>query len=445
MIATTFCPNRSPSQRESKYAAPRLNITIQCMRAPQSPAAEALPAFHLTNDGHPFFHGSRRRRRGWRHICKDCIAILTNVIPFNQIIDWHRFLARPPLPAPSSDTVSILVRHPILITGAGGSIGSALALRLASAGARTVLLESSESSLYDLHQDFASANVADIATFYLGNVAERSLLDEIFSLHHPRFVFHAAAFKHVPLIEQQPIAAIANNVFATEILAAAAFSHNTRVILLSTDKAVAPASMMGATKRVAEQIVLTAGGTVLRLGNVLASRGSVTEVFTRQIASGLPLTVTDPAARRYFLTIGEAVDLLISAAGEPQTPGLFAPQLPAPHYIADLARFMAQSLAPHCEASIEFSRLRAGDKETEQLWSASETPHPADSNSLVCLDSSSIARGRLLDLLANLHDAVRLRDPASALAVLRVIVSDYTPSSTVLTQSSSAPCQVSNE
>ena len=108
---------------------------------------------------------------------------------------------------------------------------------------------------------------------------------------------------------------------------------------------------MGATKRVAEQLVLDSGGTVLRLGNVLASRGSVTEVFARQIAAGLPLTVTDPAARRYFLTIAEAVDLLLTAAAEPRSPALLAPQLPAPHFIADLARFMARSLAPNREVA----------------------------------------------------------------------------------------------
>jgi FlaA1/EpsC-like NDP-sugar epimerase len=118
----------------------------------------------------------------------------------------------------------------------------------------------------------------------------------------------------VPLIEEQPLAAIANNVFATETVVASASACNARIVLVSTDKAVAPASMMGATKRLAEQIVLASHGTVLRLGNVLASHGSVTEVFARQIASGLPLTVTDPAARRYFLTIAEAVELLLAAA-----------------------------------------------------------------------------------------------------------------------------------
>ncbi len=269
--------------------------------------------------------------------------------------------------------------------------------------------------------------------FYLGNVADRALLDEIFAIHRPRVVFHTAAFKHVPLIEEQPLAAIANNIFATETLITAARAHSARVILLSTDKAVAPASIMGTTKRVAERLVLDSGGTVLRLGNVLASRGSVTEVFARQIAAGLPLTVTDPAARRYFLTITEAVDLLLTAAAEPRSPALLAPQLPAPHFIADLARFMAHSLAPNREVALEFTRLRAGDKESEQFWSTNETPHSANANGLIYIDSPLIARDQLQSLLAILREAVQARDLSAVIPALRVLVPDYTPSDAVHT------------
>lgn len=362
-----------------------------------------------------------------------------------ETIDWHSFLARLPVPAPSLETVSSLTKFPILITGAGGSIGSALALRLASHGAHLILLESSENSLFDLQRDLANRAPSPRATFYLGSVADRTLLDEIFSLHQPHLVFHAAAYKHVPLIEEQPLAAITNNIFATEILIAAASASCAHVVLLSTDKAVSPVSIMGATKRVAEQIVHVSGGTVLRLGNVLASRGSVTEVFARQIAAGLPLTVTDPAARRYFLTVAEAVDLLASAAGDPRCPALFAPQLPAPHFISDLARFMAHRLAPNRETPIEFTHLRAGDKESEQLWSASESPHPANANGLVQLDSPSIAPGQLQILLGTLRNAVRLRDLSAALTVLRVLVPDYTPGDAVLTQRTIAHSQVSDE
>jgi FlaA1/EpsC-like NDP-sugar epimerase len=359
-----------------------------------------------------------------------------------ETLQWHAFLSRAPLPEASRGAVSSLIQHPILITGAGGSIGSALALRLASAGATTILLESSENSLHDLQQDLAGA--VDNANFYLGCVSDRSLLDEIFSLHCPSLVFHAAAHKHVPLMEEQPLAALANNIFATETLVSSASAHNARVVLISTDKAVAPASMMGATKRLAEQIVLSSGGTALRLGNVLASRGSVTEVFARQIASGLPLTVTDPAARRYFLTVAEAVELLLTAASE-HAPCLLVPLLPQPHFIADLARFMARALAPDRESTIEFTHLRPGDKESEQLWSDSETPHPATASSLLCLRSPLPPRSQLQAQLATLHRAVQSRDLPAALSTLRILVPDYTPSNEVLAQRSTAVSQVSDE
>jgi FlaA1/EpsC-like NDP-sugar epimerase len=367
------------------------------------------------------------------------------VTPPLDSICWHGFLNRPPLPGPPQETIASLLDQPILVTGAGGSIGSALALRLGSLGARSILLESSENNLYELQHEFATLRPAQQAIFYLGSAADRTLLDEIFSLHRPRLVFHASAHKHVPLLENQPLAAIANNIFATATLVAAASASHAHVVLLSTDKAVIPASIMGATKRVAEQIVLASDGTVLRLGNVLASNGSVTEVFASQLAAGLPLTVTDPSARRYFLTIAEAVDLLISAAAERRASVLLAPQLPAPHYIADLARFMARSLAPNLDVSIEFTHLRAGDKETEQLWSANETPHPASASGLVSLDSTSVAHGQLHSLLGALHHAVHMRDLSAALAALGILVPDYTPSSVVLALLTNTPSQVSNE
>lgn len=347
-----------------------------------------------------------------------------------ESIRWHSFLARPRLPAPAPETISSLIEQPVLITGAAGSIGSALSLRLAAEGARLILLESSENSLYELQRDFADRLLPLQATFYLGSAADRFLLDEIFSLHRPRLIFHAAAYKHVPILEYQPFAAIANNIFATEALSVAAAANHARIVLLSTDKAVAPASIMGATKRAAEQIVLASNGTVIRLGNVLASDGSVTEVFARQLAAGTPLTVTDPAARRYFLTIEEAVDLLISASAEPQA--LLVPDLPVPHFIADLARFMAHTLAPDQEPSIEFTHLRAGDKEAEQLWSANETPHPANSNALIHINSPKTPHAQLQKVLGMLHNAVNTRDLSVAVAALRVLVPDYSPGSTLL-------------
>jgi len=355
------------------------------------------------------------------------------VIPSLDAIDWQIFLGRPRLPQPSSQMVDDLQRERILVTGAGGSIGSALALRLAGIAQRQlVLLESSESALFALHCKLAEATLPQIPKCILGSVLDSNFLEEVFEHHAPDIVFHAAAFKHVPLLEEYPLAAIENNVLGTKTLVSAAVAHGARLVLLSTDKAVEPASIMGATKRVAECIVLGAGGTVLRLGNVLASSNSAAELFAEQIASGGPLTITDPAARRYFLTIEEAVDLLIAASAEADRPVLLAPDLRSPQFITDLARFMARVLAPEREVSIEFTEPRPGDKELEKLWSPDETALAATAPGILSIRSHlkiGAAFDRELDALER---ATRARDLPSALACLRSLVPDFTPSAALL-------------
>jgi len=353
------------------------------------------------------------------------------VVPSLKTLDWSDFLARPAVARPTPESLRALRHESILVVGAGGSIGSALSMRLAAlAPASLVLLEASESHLYTLQRECAQAGVTARTVFILGSVFDRALLEEIFASQEPRLIFHAAAFKHVPLLEEQPLAAIENNVFGTWSLVAAA--PEARTVLLSTDKAVEPASVMGATKRLAELIVLSAGGTALRLGNVLATRDSVAEVFACQIAAGGPLTVTDPAASRYFLTIDEAVNLLLSAALEPESPALLAPKLPAPRLVADLALFMAQTLAPGSPIPIHITGARPGDKETEHFWSARETVRPATSDALLRIESPSLGAGQIHDLLAELRAALDARDVPAAIARLRRMAPEYTPSSSLL-------------
>lgn len=350
-----------------------------------------------------------------------------------QDLNWRGFLARPRLPSPPPESLDALAQQSILITGAGGSIGSALALRLgALLSSKLVLLEASESNLYALERDWTAAGIATPRSLILGSAADGSLLEEIFSAHAPRIVFHAAAFKHVPLMEEQPLAAIANNIFATETLVRRAAIHGASVVLLSTDKAVAPASVMGATKRVAEQIVLASGGTVFRLGNVLASRNSVAEVFAHQIAQGGPITITDPAARRYFLTLDEAVNLLLTAAAYSEQSTLLAPVLPATHLITDLARFMARELAPDREIAIDFIGNRPGDKETEELWSAADHASTGGLDGIAAVETALPSAPQLAAGLASLRAALDARDLCDALAHLRALVPDYTPSHSVL-------------
>jgi FlaA1/EpsC-like NDP-sugar epimerase len=372
------------------------------------------------------------------------------VIPSLESVNWRSFLGRPRLPSPEVEVFDALYRQPILITGAGGSIGSALALRVAVLSPPALLLlESSESHLYALNRAWAAAGTACFMTPILGNAADVALVEHIFAAHRPRIVFHAAAYKHVPLMEEQPLAAIANNIFATETLAMAAAANGARLILLSTDKAVEPASVMGATKRVAEQIVLASGGIVLRLGNVLASRDSAVELFAQQIAMGGPVTVTDPAARRYFLTMDEAVNLLLIAAALPHPSALLAPGLPAPHYISDLAHFMIRELAHGVEIPIDFTAPRPGDKIAEQLWSSSEQTHtvipsPASqAPALVAIQTSQLPPAQLASGLDNLRAALDARNLAAALVHLTFLVPDYTPSPSVLALSQQQGSRVS--
>jgi FlaA1/EpsC-like NDP-sugar epimerase len=362
--------------------------------------------------------------------------------------DWSRFLARPRLPSPSPEVFDALYRQPMLITGAGGSIGSALALRLAGIGpSRLVLLEASESNLYALKRrwaalgaasDFGGAGGSGPAvpmTPLLGSIDNEPLLEHLFTRHAPKLVFHAAAFKHVPLMEEHPLAAIGNNIFGTETLTRVAAAHGARVVLLSTDKAVEPTSVMGATKRVAEEIVLGAGGIVLRLGNVLGTRDSVVKIFANQIARGGPITVTDPAARRYFITLDEAVNLLLIAAAQREAGSVLAPVLQSTHFVSDLAHFMADTLAPGREIAIDFTGARAGDKDTEVLWSAGNGTRPVEKRfgqgAFVYVDADRLPAEQLGAGLANLHAAANSYDLAGALAHLRWLVGDYRPSQAV--------------
>lgn len=351
-----------------------------------------------------------------------------------QNLDWRSFLARPRLPSPPLEALDALYGQRVLVTGAGGTIGSALALRLGNICRSTFPLDTSESRLSDLQQSWSGEGISGSIHPILGDVTNRTLLDEVFTVHAPRLVFHTAALKHVALMEEQPLAAIATNVFGTLALTRAASAAGARVILLSSDKAVEPASILGATKRLSELIVLAAGGSAVRLGNVLGSRGSVTESFARHIALGRPLPITDPAARRYFLTLDESVNLLLTAVAEPP-PALLAPELASPSYITDLAHFVAASLAPGVSVEIDFTAPRPGEKNPAHFWSSSESPRPAAHRGLLSLEIPAINESEMESSLNALRLAVDARDRAAALRHLQALVPDYQPGAVALAAS----------
>jgi FlaA1/EpsC-like NDP-sugar epimerase len=352
---------------------------------------------------------------------------------------WETFLARPQIAA---DPATLRAAHEgkaILLTGAGGSIGSALAMRIAGfSPRRLVLLESCEDNLYQIHSELDRRAAPHLPI--LGDIADRPLLDAIFTRHRPEIVYHAAAFKHVPLMEENPLAAVRNNALGTWTLTQAAACHGAgRLVMISTDKAVDPQSVMGASKRVAE-LVLTALGTEktrmnsVRLGNVLGSQGSVGLLFLEQIRRGGPVTVTHPEVRRYFVTQRETEDLVLTGATLDSPGGVWVPDLGSPLKVLDLAEHLIRhaGLRPGVDIPVAFIGLRPGDKMTENLVSSRETKEKVTGCALQRTRYQNCSRENLGKALENLTEILRRRDLADLLRALARIVPEYQPSAALV-------------
>ena len=288
----------------------------------------------------------------------------------------------------------------VLVTGGGGSIGSELCRQaLAQRPAKLIVLEHSELALYTIEQELraetAKAGFATALEFVLGSVTDRARVTRLFAEHRINTVYHAAAYKHVPIVEMNAVEGFRNNVFGTLYVARAAQEAGVaHFVLISTDKAVRPTNVMGASKRIAELVIEALARrqertsfSMVRFGNVLASSGSVVPLFTRQIASGGPITLTHPEVTRYFMTIREAVELVIQAGAMARGGELFVLDMGTPVSIRDLAakmvrlsgRSVREEGNPHGDISIEVTVLRAGEKLHEELLidgGATGTLHP---------------------------------------------------------------------
>lgn len=298
----------------------------------------------------------------------------------------------------------------VLVTGAGGTIGSELCRQIAGlAPARIVLIDNGEHNLYaiDLELSETAPDIPRIS--HLADVRDKGRVQAIFQAEKPELIFHAAAFKHVPLVEENPTEGTLSNVLGTRIVADAAQEAGVRaMVLISTDKAVAPVSIMGASKRVAELYcqaldlrAASRGGTryaIVRFGNVLGSTGSVVPLFQRQLARGGPLTVTHPDATRYFMTTGEAVELTLLASSlierQEEHGRVFVLDMGTPVRITDLARQMIRlaGKVPEREVPIVFTGLRPGEKLHETL---EDTGEPID---MTAIDGILLASPRSIDL-----------------------------------------------
>lgn len=271
----------------------------------------------------------------------------------------------------------------VLVTGAGGSIGSEICRQvLRFQPEQILLLGRGENSIYEIHQELKNKCNEEQLLPLIVNITDRDKLENVFQEFHPQVVFHAAAHKHVPLMEHQPEEAIYNNVFGSyNVGDLAGRYHCERLVLISTDKAVNPTSVMGATKRVTEMVMQALNlrypetkYVAVRFGNVLGSRGSVVPLFKKQIAAGGPLTVTDPEMKRYFMTIPEASKLVLSAAALGDGGEVFVLNMGEPVKIVDLARNMIRlsGLVPDKDIQIKFTGLRPGEKLFEELLAAED-------------------------------------------------------------------------
>jgi FlaA1/EpsC-like NDP-sugar epimerase len=300
-------------------------------------------------------------------------------------------LGRFPIRIKTDAVRDILTARTVMVTGAGGSIGSELCRQILSFKPSTlVLVERSEPHVFAIEQELLASRTGTLIVPLLGDITSSGRMRYIFDRFRPQVIFHAAAHKHVPMMEHQPAEAIRNNVLGTGLLADLAIEHGIdRFVFISTDKAVNPSSVMGATKRCAEiylQSLMTrlhtTKFTAVRFGNVLGSSGSVVPTFTKQIAAGGPVTVTHPEVSRFFMTIPEAVSLVLEAFALGQGGDIFMLDMGEPIKIVDLAMQMIRlsGFKPHEDIEIVFTGLRPGEKLEEvlsySLENVTQTEHP---------------------------------------------------------------------
>jgi FlaA1/EpsC-like NDP-sugar epimerase len=317
----------------------------------------------------------------------------------------------------------------ILVTGAGGSIGRELCRQIARWGpSELILLGHGENSIFEalieLRESFPSLAIRPV----IADVRDLPRLKAIFSRYHPQVVFHAAAHKHVPLMEVNIEDAVTNNILGTRNLVETALASDVeRLVMISTDKAIRPVNVMGATKRMAEMIVLNAAGRsgrpycVVRFGNVLGSRGSVVPLFKRQIARGGPVTVTHPDMKRYFMTIPEAVHLVLQAASMGEDGETFVLNMGQQIRILDLAEDLIRlsGLEPGKDIEIVFSGIRSGEKLSEDLWENDTCFRPTSHPEIYRVECPEALRGEAL--YKSVDELVHLSSEGESQAVLNLL------------------------
>ena len=311
-------------------------------------------------------------------------------------------LGREPVRMEVQRVGAYLAGEVVMVTGAGGSIGAELCRQIARVGPRRlIVVDHAEDNLFEIMRELEEERHVRVATAVLADCKERERMREVLSQYKPAVIFHAAAYKHVTMMEQNPVEAVRNNTLATDLMAKLAGELGVRTfVLVSTDKAVKPATVMGASKAIAEWAVEAAAVlypstryATVRFGNVLGSSGSVVPIFRRQIAAGGPVTVTDPRMTRYFMTVPEAVQLIIRAGSLSLASGtVLVLEMGEPVKILDLAETMIRlsGFEPERDIAIEVVGARAGEKLSEELFNPYERPQPTPAQKIVRAERESL-------------------------------------------------------
>jgi len=353
-------------------------------------------------------------------------------------VEIQDLLRREPVTTQLDAVQSVIANETVLVTGAGGSIGSELCRQLVHLGPRRVVLAGhGENEIFDILNELQAAWPGVEFIPVIVDVRDRDRITRVFQEWDPIAVFHAAAHKHVPMMERNVAEAITNNILGTRnVVDACAEARVERLVLISTDKAVHPTSVMGATKRVAEMIVQMAGlgqkknFVSVRFGNVLGSRGSVVPTFLRQIAAGGPVTVTHPEMRRYFMTIPESVQLVLQAGALGKGGEVFVLDMGDPIKVADLAADLIRLSGKEVGTDIEihFTGSRPGEKLYEELFFSAEHAGPTEHEKVLRATNAKLPEGvapKIADLIAAAQAG---RPDADLRAMLRELVPDFDPS-----------------
>jgi FlaA1/EpsC-like NDP-sugar epimerase len=389
--------------------------------------------------------------------CKDCNVSYKIVPGIGELIDgrvsvkvlrdisYEDLLGRPPVQLNITGIRNYLDDKTILITGCGGSIGSELCRQVVNYQPRSVILfDANEANLFNIQMELQNERYCRKCEAVLGQVQDKILMKDVFKKYKPQVVFHAAAYKHVPMLEKNPWEAVFNNIVGGRTIMETAVKHNVeRFVLVSTDKAVRPTNVMGASKRVVELIMQAYQGNgtrfmAVRFGNVVGSSGSVIPIFRRQIEQGGPVTVTHPDVNRFFMTIREAAQMIVQAGTMGKGGEIFILRMGTPVKISDMARDLIRlsGKEPDVDVKIIYTGLREGEKLYEELITVGEDVLATSHEKVMVLRSNSHSydakflletRERLEKQIDELIKDAQRHDAAVIKKKLKAIVPEYNP------------------